>query len=159
YRISSIFKMPIEDIRDYISQSVHVWTHSPICKKSGEVFQLFDKKVYIIRDPRDRALSAARYYCSDYMLKYFPQEENDPKAFLKKNFEQLMNEWVWHVWDHLRLSKEYDMHVTFFENFYFDFQKELKRLLDYLELELSPTTMKAMENELQFSTQKIRNPK
>lgn len=159
YRISSVFKMPIDDIQNYVAQTEHVWTHSPICKKSGEVFKLFDKKVYIIRDPRDRAISAARYYCSEYMLKYFPQEETDPEMFLQKNFEQLMREWVWHVWDHLRLSREFNIHIVFYENFLDDFQKELTGLLEYLELELSSAQRQRLEAELSFSRQKKKNPK
>lgn len=159
YRISSIFRMPIEDIVGYIRQTKHIWTHSPICKRSGQVLELFDKKVYIIRDPRDRALSAAKYYCSPYMLKYFPQEEKDPQRFLEKNFEQLMHEWVWHVFDHLRLSSEYNIHICFFEGFLLDFQQELDRLLHYLELELNEKQREALEEAVSFSTLKKKNPK
>src|SRR5690554_6775865 len=39
YRISSIFQMPILDFEDYLSKTTHIWTHSPVCKRSGEVFQ------------------------------------------------------------------------------------------------------------------------
>jgi aryl sulfotransferase len=159
YRISSIFRMPIENLKDYIARTPHVWTHSPVCKKSGDVFNLFDKKVYIIRDPRDRAISAAKYYCSDYMLKYFPQEEKDPKAFLEKNFDNLMHEWVWHVFDHIRLSKVYNIHISWFEGFLLDFQKEFDRLLKYLDLYLDESRKKQIENEVAFSSMKKENPK
>jgi len=159
YRISSIFKMPILDLRAYIEQTNHVWTHSPICKRSREVFNLFDKKVYIIRDPRDRALSAAKYYCSDYMLKYFPQEEKDPEVFLKKNFDQLMHEWVWHVWDHLRLSHSLGIHIIFYENLISNFQLELQGLTDYLELDLEKYFKEELEKEVSFSNMKKQNPK
>ncbi|MEJ8800778.1 hypothetical protein [Pontibacter sp. H249] len=64
YRISSIYRMPVVDIENYITQTNHVWTHSLICKRSDELFTLFNKKVYIVRDPRDRAISAAKYYTS-----------------------------------------------------------------------------------------------
>ncbi|AHM58355.1 sulfotransferase [Flammeovirgaceae bacterium 311] len=159
YRISSIYRMPVEDIRSYIRQTTHVWTHSPICKRSGEVLELFDKKVYIIRDPRDRALSAAKYHCSPYMLKYYPQEEKDPQRFLEKNFERLMHEWVWHVWDHLRHSSSYNVHICFYENFLLHFQQELEKLLAYLVLELSQTERIALENAVSFSTLQKKNPR
>ncbi|CAN5848845.1 hypothetical protein BH24BAC1_BH24BAC1_37550 [soil metagenome] len=145
YRISSIFRMPVEDIRDYVAQSPHIWTHSPICKRSGELLRLCDKKVYIIRDPRDRALSAARYYTSPYMLKYFPQEVKEPVRFLKENFDQLMLEWVWHVFDHLRLSREYAIHICYYEGFLLDFQPDLARLLDYLEVDLDEGERQELE--------------
>lgn len=159
YRVSSIFKMPIDDIREYVAQSNHVWTHSPVCKRSGEVLQLFDKKVYIIRDPRDRAISAAKYYCSDYMLKYFPQEEKDPERFLEKNLEKLVHEWVWHVWDYLRLSQEYNIHIAFFEGFNTHFQQELGLLLKYLEIDLNEGQRKELEEAVSFKSLKKENPK
>lgn len=158
YRISSIFQMPILDFPDYLSKTNHVWTHSPICQKSGEVFRQMDKIIYIIRDPRDRAISAAKYYCSDYMLKYFPQEERDPSRFLFKNFDRLMNEWVWHVWDHLRLSKKYDIHITFYENWLDDFQGETQSLLEYLGLQLNLEEKTILEEELSFETLKKTSP-
>lgn len=159
YRISSIFRMPIEDIQNYLSRTNHVWTHSPICKRSGEILNLFDKKVYIIRDPRDRAISASKYYCSDYMLKYYPQEEKEPQRFLEKNFEQLMQEWVWHVFDHLRLSRRYNIHIAFYEGFLLDFQQELGRLLDYLDVDLNQGQRDELQEAMSFATLKSKNPK
>src|SRR5690606_13989557 len=44
YRISSIFQMPIDDIETYTLQAQHVWTHSPVCKKTDEVLPYFEKK-------------------------------------------------------------------------------------------------------------------
>lgn len=159
YRISSIFKMPIDNLEQYVSKATHVWTHSPVCKKSKEVFQFFDKIVYIIRDPRDRILSAAKYYCSPYMQKYFPQKEKDPDVFLNENFDKLMNDWVWHVYDHLRYSKEYHIYIVFYENFLSNFQKELDGLLSYLEISLGDEEKKNLQDAVSFKTLKSQNPK
>lgn len=159
YRISSIFRMPVQDIKSYLAETNHVWTHSPVCKRSGELFDLFDKKVYIIRDPRDRAISASKYYTSDYMLKYYPQEETDAQRYLDKHFDELMVEWVWHVFDHLRLSRKYNVHISFYEGFLLDFQQELGRLLDYLGLELSGQERNELQEAMSFSILKKSNPK
>lgn len=159
YRISSVFRMPIDDIESYVNQSPHIWTHSPVCGRTPELLSLFEKKVYIIRDPRDRALSAAKYYCSDYMLKYFPQEETDPKKFLDKNFEHLMHEWVWHVFDYLRLSNAFRIHIAFFEGFLLDFQDELARLLMHLKVDLDKEQKSQLEEAVSFKTLKRKNPK
>lgn len=159
YRISSIYRMPVADLSDYVSQTNHVWTHSPVCKRSNGLFQHFDKKVYIIRDPRDRAISASRYYTSEYMLKYYPQEETDPKLYLEKHFDELMQEWVWHVFDYLRLSKEYNIHICFYEGFLLHFQRELNRLLHYLNIDLSQTEKEDLQDAMRFSTMKKNNPK
>ncbi|GGK85325.1 sulfotransferase domain-containing protein [Rufibacter glacialis] len=159
YRISSIFRMPIENLAQYVQQTNHVWTHSPVCKRSGDVFGLFDKKVYILRDPRDRAISAAKYYCSEYMLKYYPQPIRDPEEYLEKHFDALMQEWVWHVFDHLKLSQQHQIHITLYEAFLLDFRQELNRLLAYLGLELDQRQQEEMEVAMSFSTLKQKNPK
>ncbi|NJY62126.1 sulfotransferase domain-containing protein [Salinimicrobium sp. CDJ15-81-2] len=159
YRISSIFKMPVENWNTYLQKTNHVWTHSPVCKRSEKVFSLFDKKVYIIRDPRDVLLSASRYFCSDYMLKYFPQEETEPQAFLEKNFERLLQEWVWHVWDHLRLQEKSKLHICYFEGFLNDFQQEFSLLLDYLQLKLNSEEKESLEKAVSFSHLQKKNPK
>ncbi|MDQ3534058.1 MAG: sulfotransferase domain-containing protein [Bacteroidota bacterium] len=159
YRISSIFKMPIENFDQYVDQSSHVWTHSPICKRSQEVFKIFDKYIYIIRDPRDRAISASKYYCSPYMLKYFPQEEKNPETYLDKNFEQLMHEWVWQVYDHLRYNRQYNIHIIFYENLISSFQQELESLLKYLQVNLEENEKYKLEESVSFDTLKIKNPK
>lgn len=159
YRISSIFRMPIADLQEYFSKTNHVWTHSPICKKSAEIFKFFDKKVYIMRDPRDRAISAAKYYCSDYMFKYYPQEIKDPEEFLRKNFRKLMEEWVWHVYDHLKFSEQYNIHLVSYEGFLLNFSEELSKLLEYLGIELSEEEKMFIEKEVHFSSLKKHNPK
>ena len=158
YRISSIFQMPIDSIAGYARQAPHVWTHSPVCKRSSEVFDAFDKKVCIIRDPRDRVISAAKYYCSAYMQRYFPQEEKAPEKFLQKNFETMMHYWVWHVFDHLRLSQPHRIHVCFFEGFIMDFQNELDGLLGYLEIDLDEGQRTALEKTVSFEQMKKKNP-
>ena len=56
YRISSIFRMPIDDIDEYLSKCTLVWTHSSFCEQSAEVLPKFDKVVYVVRDPRDAAI-------------------------------------------------------------------------------------------------------
>ncbi|SOC79905.1 aryl sulfotransferase [Salinimicrobium sediminis] len=159
YRISSIFKMPVENWETYLQKTNHVWTHSPVCKRTEGIFSLFDRKVYIIRDPRDVLLSASRYFCSDYMLKYFPQEETEPQAFLEKNFKELLQQWVWHVWDHLRLQKKSNIHICYFEGFLNDFQREFDLLLDYLQLELNFEERTKLEEAVSFSHLQKKNPK
>ncbi len=159
YRVSSIYRMPLISMEEYLAQTTHVWTHSPVCKRSEEVFGHFDKKVYIIRDPRDRAISASRYYCSHYMLKYYPQEETEPQKFLAKNFEALITEWVWHVFDHLQLSGSNNIHTVFYESLLNNFEDEYSRLLDYLQVDLDEKTRAAIEKAVSFDQLKLKNPK
>lgn len=158
YRISSIFRMPIDSVENYVAATDHVWTHSPICKKSEKLFSLFDRKIYILRDPRDRAISAAKYYCSPYMFKFFPQEITDPDQFLQVHFKDLMSEWVWHVYDHLRFSKDYGIKLVSYEGFLLDFQRELSGLLIYLGIDLSMEKRKKIQENLAFEKLQKKNP-
>lgn len=159
YRISSIFQMPVEDMAAYVAQTAHVWSHSPFCPRSPEVFRHFEKKIYIIRDPRDRLLSAAKYYTSDYMLTYFPQPETDPRKYLQKHFETLMWHWVWHVYDYLRMGRELDIHFVYFENLNRDFANELERLLTYLGAGLKSSQKAGIEEAVSFRKLKKDNPR
>ena len=159
YRISSIYKMPVDNFSAYISKTQQVWTHSPICKASRNIFKHFDKKIYIIRDPRDRAVSAAGYFCSEYMLKYYPQPEKDPKVYLQKHFEDLMHEWIWHVFDHLKYCKEHNLQIVFYESLLENFQLELENILNYLEIQLGAKKRYALQTKLSFSAMKKTHPK
>ncbi|MGK7392769.1 MAG: sulfotransferase domain-containing protein [Candidatus Cyclobacteriaceae bacterium M2_1C_046] len=157
WRISSIFRKPIENIDDYIAGTSHVWTHSLICDRSPEIYKKFDKVVYIIRDPRDRILSEAKFAFSDYMQQYFPCEEKSPEEYLEKNFVKSMNRWRWHVYDHLRFAKELDIHVVFYERLLKDFDAEFDRLLNYLDISMDERKKQWVNEQVQFNTMKKEN--
>ena len=70
-----------------------------------------------------------------------------------------MLEWVWHVYDHLRLSRRNNIHIAFYEGFLLDFQQELGRLLDYLELDLNSEQREELQEAMSFATLKTKNPK
>lgn len=158
YRISSIFQMPVEDMADYTAQTDLVWTHSRFNPRTPAVLRHFSKKIYIVRDPRDRLISASRYYTSPYMLKYFPQPETFPAAFLKNNFEKLLHEWVWHVYDYLRFSESGNIHFCFFEGFRQNFKVELGRLCRYLDLDLNADQMQQVQDNTTFRALKTAAP-
>ena len=85
YRISSVFRMPLlaVDVDAYLSQASHVWTHSFYCARSDEIFPKFDKVVYIVRDPRDVALSMNRFQFTPYMQTYNPGPFASPEDHLE----------------------------------------------------------------------------
>ena len=70
-----------------------------------------------------------------------------------------MHEWVWHVWDYLRLSREHDIHISFFEGFNTDFQQELAQLLHYLEINFTENQRTELEEAVSFKTLQKKNPK
>lgn len=157
WRISSIVREPVHNFENYLNSVSHVWTHSRICDRSLNVYPQFDKVVYIIRDPRDRILSEAKFAFSDYMRKHFPSGENSPEEFLENNFIKSMDRWRWHIYDHLRYSKELNIHIVFYERLLKDFTAEFDRLLDYLELDLSSDVRQEIRSAVQFTNMKKEN--
>ncbi|HEY0192811.1 MAG TPA: hypothetical protein VGC42_16945, partial [Kofleriaceae bacterium] len=53
YQIVPVFNWPIDDAQAYLAQTSHVWSHSPMRADCLAKFKIFEKIVYIIRDPRD----------------------------------------------------------------------------------------------------------
>jgi aryl sulfotransferase len=153
YRISSVFRMPV-DLEKYVSQTTHIWTHSDFSPLCYRLFSLVDKIVYIVRDPRDRALSEVRFAFTPYMLKYYPHGQPDPGTYLKNHFDQIMNHWVWHVGNYLLQRSEVPMHFVFYERLLHDFPAELQRLLDFLEISLDKNATEEITSAVHFSSLK-----
>ncbi|WP_187270045.1 hypothetical protein [Pontibacter qinzhouensis] len=63
------------------------------------------------------------------------------------------------MYDHLRLSQPYNIHIAFYKGFLFDFKEELDRLLQHPGVELSQTERQEMEKAIHFDTLKKENPK
>jgi aryl sulfotransferase len=158
WRISSVFRMPIPDISAYTAQCNHVWTHSRFCERSPEVLSEFDRIVYIVRDPRDRLLSAARFAFTPYMQQYYPHGDADRQSFIETRFDEHMDGWRWHVFDYLRHSAEFDIHFIFYERLLHDFDNEFARLTDYLGVDLGERARKNIKRSVTFETMRDENP-
>jgi aryl sulfotransferase len=158
YRISSIFRMPIEDLDAYIAQCSHVWTHSAFCAMSNTVLPKFAKVVYVIRDPRDVAISMSRFAFTDYMQKYNPPGETDRDAFLDRTLALRMKNWAEHVGGYLKAAQRLNIHILFYERLLLDFDAELARLLDYLGVALDADALVAIKRDVDFKTMQSANP-
>jgi aryl sulfotransferase len=158
WRISSVFRMPIPDISAYTAQCNHVWTHSRYCQRSPEVLSEFDRIVYVVRDPRDRLLSAARFAFTPYMQEYYPHDEADELSFIDNRFDDHLDGWRWHVYDYLRQSAKFDIHFVFYERLLHEFDNEFARLTDYLDVDLSERARKSIKRSVTFETMRDENP-
>ena len=158
YRISSIFRHPVLDLESYLQSTTHVWTHSPMCEASWDVLPKFGKMIYIVRDPRDAALSHARFMLTPYMKTYYPNDFDSPEEYLESNLESKLLSWVEHVGPYLAHADELDIHVVFYERLLLNFSSELDRLLDYLEIPLSQKQRRAVENAVTFESMKEEDP-
>lgn len=158
YRISSIIKEPITDLRKYADTSRLTWTHSTYCNNSKKLFELYDKKVCIIRDPRDRALSSAKFAFTPYMKKFYPSSYSSPEAFFEAEYGRLLEQWVWFVGNYLCRKEELDINFVFYERLLLDFENEFQNLLKYLNVELTLEERAGIEAAVSFSKMKTKSP-
>ncbi|MCP3851072.1 MAG: sulfotransferase domain-containing protein [Gammaproteobacteria bacterium] len=146
YRVSSIIKQPIIDFDTYIDNITHVWTHSYITKKSDYVISKFDKVVYIIRDPRDTLVSMSQFVMTDYMKKYYPNDYISSQEYIDSKHQTHSKQWFEHITEYL--GKRYpNLHVVFYENLLLEFDEELKKLISFLEINLSEQDYIAIKKE------------
>lgn len=137
FRISSIFRKRIEDLEEYIDSNTHLWSHSNYCATSEQVFPMLDKIVYIIRDPRDVALSKADFAFTSYMQKHYPTWHESPSQYLEAEAETIARNWKDHVEEYLRHASRHDILILFYERLQQCFDEELTALLDYFGLSFS----------------------
>lgn len=159
YGIAGIRWEPIEDMRAYASACSHVWTHSRWCSRTPKVLSLFDRAVYIVRDPRDIALSKAQFAFSEYSLSHLDRSPAEsPEAYLENRFYGNLLRWVKHVGDYLLAKERHDLHFVTYEGLLHDFQREVRGLIDYLSLDLESRQLESLEQELSFSWLKRKGP-
>lgn len=158
YGIDTIFRYPIENLDDYIRHCSHVWTHSRFCGGSMAVLPKFDKLVYIIRDPRDVAVSMSRFAFTPYMMKYYPHNYETPEGFLQERLDRIVEKWVHHVAGYLKHKNDLNIHVVFYERLLHRFQQTLGSLLDYLDVEVSGETRATIQRVVSYGTMREENP-
>lgn len=158
WRISSVVRRLVEDVGNYVAKTNHVWTHSRWCERTDEVLSHFDRVVYVVRDPRDRLLSAARFAFTPYMKTYWPQDQPDSDSFIQNRFVEHLEEWRWHVYDYLRRRAEYDIHFVFYERLLHDFGNEFGGLIDYLGVDLDARARDDIEQCVAFRTMRGEHP-
>ncbi|WPP52627.1 sulfotransferase domain-containing protein [Catalinimonas niigatensis] len=158
YRISSIYRRKIINVEDYVNQNTLVWTHSPFCSESKTVFPVFDKRVYIIRDVRDVMISMSKFMFTPYMQTHYPTEFDSADKFLENNVIRQAKSWANHVTSYLKYKDHYDVHIIFYERLLKEFDEELKKLLDYLNINLSQQQMNSISQEVSFDQMSKQNP-
>jgi aryl sulfotransferase len=124
-----------------------------------EVLPLFDKIVYLIRDPRDMAVSLSRFAFTSHVRRNWPAHyEKDPESLLKHALDGELRDWVAHVGSWLRIRPRIPFHVVFYERLLHDFDAELCGLLDYLEIDLPSPAIDAIRDEVSFRTMHGQDP-
>jgi aryl sulfotransferase len=158
-RISSAFRERVGDIDSYVSQCSHVWTHSAFCSHSASVLPKFDKVVYIVRDPRDVAISMAKYAFTPYCLKYHPHGEWNTDEYLSHRLDGMVRGWVRHVGGYLEHKDDLQIHFVFYERMLAALDEELAGLLRYLGIALAGAEADAVKQQVGFAAMKRDNPR
>lgn len=159
WRISDVHQERIDDVEEYVRKCALVWSHEPIVQRSFEVLPLFDKLVYLIRDPRDVAVSLSQFVFTPHVLRNWPPHyERDPSAFLKHALDGELRDWVAHVGGWLRIRSSIPFHVVFYERLLYDFKVELRGLLEHLEIDLSDGEIDAVEKAVSFRSMHGKDP-
>lgn len=158
YRISSLFRERVPDLDEYLEKNTLTWTHSLVCSRSRSVLSCYDKRVYIIRDPRDVAVSMSRFILTPYMRARFPSSCSDSKTYLRNALIRQVCQWREHVLGYMDLFSSIGAHFVFYERLVADFDSELRRLLLYLGLELSDEQLSTVKAACSFGTMKKTTP-
>lgn len=159
WRISDLHQERIADIEEYVRRCSLVWSHEPVVARHLEVLPLFDRVVYLIRDPRDVAVSLSRYVFTPHVLTNWPPHyERSPESFLRHALDQELRDWVAHVGGWLRIRPRIPFHVVFYERFLHAFEEELRGLVEYLGVDLSEAALASIEDEVSFRSMHGADP-
>lgn len=145
YRVSSVLKKPISDFSGFLGNVSHVWSHSSDCTLTPRVVDSFDKVFYVVRDPRDVALSLSEFVLTDYMKKYYPNPWASSDQYLKYNLFSIAARWNNHVVPYIGRYR-HEIYFLFYERLVQNFDLELDSILDFLGLALSSNAKKVIVN-------------
>lgn len=143
-------RIVIHDLRAYVDACTHLWTHSPATPMADELFPLLDKVVYIMRDPRDAAISAANWVFTPKYVEDYQQEAENPEAYLDREFLTLLKQWANNVGSYLKASARHSVYFIFYENVLEDPQREIEQLAGYLGFALTPEAVTAVREATSF---------
>ena len=161
YRISNIFRYPVDDMDDYINSSTLVWSHSQMSSNALTIMQKFDKVIYIIRDPRDVSISWSNFVFTYYMQRYYPfliVDETNAETYLNNNLTTIVFDWMNHVGGYLKHQKDLNIHFVFYERLLDNFDRELEEILEYLEIELDAKARGEIQEKVSFNQMKKESP-
>jgi aryl sulfotransferase len=158
FRISSIFRKRIEDLETYISSNTHIWSHSNYCPTSKQVFPLLDRIVYIIRDPRDVALSKADFAFTPYMMKHYPTWHKSSLEYLQEEAVTIAREWNAHIEDYMKYAERHHILILFYERLQQDFEQELQLLLYHLGFSFSANQRKRIARRVNAERMRRQSP-
>jgi aryl sulfotransferase len=157
-RISSRFREEVEDLAGYCARASHVWTHAAITGADLPQLGGFDRIVYILRDPRDVAISMARFAFTPYMQHHYPHRSRSPEDYLQRHLTKLAKYWVQHVGSWLRHRGNLPLAFVCYERLLADLPGELEHLLAFLGVELDAAARQRVQAAVSFDAMRTTRP-
>lgn len=156
-RVNRFSRLRIYEPARYVESCTHVWTHSPVGEHGREFLPLFDSVVYIVRDPRDAAISQSHYVFTPKRTQDIDAPADSPDEFLSHRLRPLIRRWVQNVSSYLEHARTFDVYFLFYERLLTNFDEELDRLLFYLDIDLPEEARAEIKRRTSFETMQQRN--
>jgi aryl sulfotransferase len=154
--ISSVYSEKIIDKASFARSTNYIWTHSSF---DGEIRELANEMthiVYLIRDPRDVAISKSKFAFKPYSLKNrWSNPGKSPDDYLKNRADRIMIKWANHVESY---SKYDNVHFIYYENLFLDFKYELNRLSKYLGIDITDQQLETIEYGVSADNLRKKDP-
>jgi len=158
WRISSVYRKQLNNYESYAARNSIVWTHSDCISSTRDFFRHFNKHVYIVRDPRDVAISTARFAFTKYMKQYYPSYHQNADDYLKYEYDNILRSWNKHVSGYLDYSAKHDLYIIFYERMKKDIHEELQKLAAYLEIDLDSHLFDQIQKITSVQEMKKKSP-
>lgn len=159
FGIASVFRARIEDLDEYVRSCRIVWSHSPYSEPAAAFFDRFASIVYVVRDPRDVAVSMAHFRFTPYSLRFYPHAATaSPREYVERNLDDLVWYWVKHVSGYLAVARRFGIHFVFYEQLLHDQRGELAALARALDLPLAERDFDAVAEALAFDAMRRESP-
>lgn len=161
YHISKRFKQEINNLDDYVNSCTHVWSHSWFYNLTIKVCSKFDYTIYIIRDQRDVAISLSKFVFNSHMKKYYSHHTKNiinSQQYLDSKLELIISDWVKHILGYLYNYQKLGIYIIFYERLLVNFDEEIKKLLNYLNLELSENSLAKIKQNVSLTNMKKKQP-
>lgn len=158
YLVGPSFQAPIDDLGDYVFSSTHAWSHSFHGKGAAGALARFDKIVYLVRDPRDCAVSYGHYHFTPFRRKHYPVPESSPAEYLERNLAPFMRAWSAHVGEFLLHRETLPVHFVFYERLWASFDEEAGHLARYLGVTLDGASLESLRRENAIGLMKASDP-
>lgn len=157
--ISTVFREEIEDPARYVDSCRIVWCHSPYVERMADFYRRFSGIVYVLRDPRDVAVSLSHFRFTPYSRRFHsPTSARSPQEYLDQNLDNLTWYWVRHVGRYLAVANRLDIRFVCYERLLRDLGREVRALAAGLGLAIPADRLDAALHQLTFEAMRLDSP-